>query len=174
MNYTIDIEWFDEGGYCQFYPLVNETHKGFKEFKSKNDAEQAFSLQNLLAKYKLAPQTYSDIIRVPVKDTNLVTNYGFVTHIADHLTPKPIKRWTQKHLHLLDSIQDLVDKIRQYTRLNFWDCHQENVGWIDNYLVCIDTGKESFEPDSDAWGLGNPGPRCYYCDSYICSCEENV
>lgn len=175
MNYIVDIHWFDEGGYCQFYPLLNEPKKGFKEFRSKKDAKEAFLIQKLLNQYGLSPALYSDIVRLPINNTNLYTTaYGFVTEMADHLTPRPIQKWTEKHINLLSGIQDLVDNIRKCTKLNFWDCHQENVGWINNNLVCIDTGKESFDPSSDAWGLGKPGPECYYCNGYICSCREDV
>jgi hypothetical protein len=170
MNYTIDIEYFDEGGYCQFYPLVGETNKGFKEFRSEKDAKEALFFQELLNKYNLAPAIYSDIIKLPIKNISLVSSYGFVTEIAVFLTPKPIKRWTKNHINLLTKIQDLVEDIKYYTNLDFWDCHQSNVGLINNRLVCIDTGAESFDPSSDAWGLGKPGPRCNYCDKYICRC----
>ncbi len=172
MEYVLDIEWFDEGGYCQFYPILNESKKGFKEFKNRADAKQALIIQRLLSEYGLSPIVYSDIIKLPINNTDLYSSYGFVTEIAEYLTPHPIKKWTQKHISLLSCIQDLVDNIRKHTKLNFWDCHQQNVGWIEKRLVCIDTGKESFDPSSDAWGLGKPGPQCYYCNSYICQCSE--
>jgi hypothetical protein len=90
MSYVIDTSWFDEGGYCQFYPLVGETRKGFKEFKNYEDAEKAFINQQLLNKYKLAPKIYSDIITVPFKDSPYITSYGFISQIANYLTRKPI------------------------------------------------------------------------------------
>lgn len=172
MNYTIDIEWFDEGGYCNFYPLVGEKNKGFKEFKSEKDAQSALFFQQLLNKYGLSPATYSDIVKLPIKNLSLVSSYGFVTEIAQFLTPKRITRWSKKYIRHLEKIQDLVEDIKYYTNLDFWDCHQHNVGLIDDKLVCIDTGLESFDPSSDAWGLGNPGPQCYYCYEYFCKCEE--
>jgi hypothetical protein len=171
MSYVVDISWFDEGGYCQFYPLVGENTKGFKEFKNYEDAEQAFINQQLLNKYKLAPKIYSDIIRVPVKDSPYITSYGFVSQMANYLTRKPILRWKNKYLNCLEKIQNLVESIKYHTGLDFWDCHQYNVGLINKRIVCIDTGNESFDPSSDAWGLGKPGPKCYYCHKYICKCS---
>jgi len=172
MNYIIDNTWFDEGGYCNFYSLVNETNKGFKEFKNYKEAKKAFDNQILLYKYKLSPQIYSNIIRLPIKDSTYTSSYGFVTETAEYFATEPITRWSKKYTHLLEKIQDLVEHIKYHTNLDFWDCHQYNIGLINDKLVCIDTGNESFDPSSDAWGLGKPGPQCYYCYKYYCKCEE--
>jgi hypothetical protein len=172
MNYTIDSEWFDEGGYCNFYPLLDETNKGFKEFKSEKDAKAALFFQQLLSKYGLSPIAYTDVVKLPIKDISLYSSYGFVTEIAEYLTTEPITRWSKKYTHFLEKIQDLVEDIKHHTNLDFWDCHQYNIGLINDKLVCIDTGLESFDPASDAWGLGKPGPQCYYCYEYFCKCEE--
>jgi hypothetical protein len=170
MNYIVDTTWFEEGGYCQFYPLVGEKNKGFKEFKDYENAIEAFKIQQLLYQYKLAPKIYSDIITIPFKNSPYITSYGFVCQIARYLTSKPIRRWNKKHICWLKKIQNLVEDIKYYTKLDFWDCHQHNIGLINKRLVCIDTGNESFDPSSDAWGLGKPGPQCYYCSEYMCKC----
>ena len=70
-----------------------------------------------------------------------------------------------------DKLENLVNKIREKTGLKFWDCHWTNVGYTNNRLVCIDTGKESFTPYCNAWGFIEPGPKCPYCNDYQCYCS---
>ena len=41
-----------------------------------------------------------------------------------------------------EELENLVNNIREKTGLKFWDCHWTNVGYINNRLVCIDTGKK--------------------------------
>jgi hypothetical protein len=69
-----------------------------------------------------------------------------------------------------------VTKIHEKTKLKFWDCHWSNVGVIQrkgrNKVVCIDTGKESFDGCANAWGFADPGPKCSYCLRYQCRCSE--
>ena len=75
------------------------------------------------------------------------------------------------------NIQDLVDEIKEKTGLKFWDCHWYNVGTVvrnkKKKVVCIDTGKESFDGNANAWGFADPGPKCGYCLKYQCKCPEN-
>jgi hypothetical protein len=171
MTYIIDTGWFDEGGSCQFYPIVGQKNKAFKEFKSKKYAKEALRTQKLLNKYSLAPAVYSDIIKLPYKNiSNLMSEYGFITQIAKPFVLRPIKKQRIKDHKILSKIQNLVDDIKKYAKLNFWDCHQYNIGLINKRPVCIDTGPESFDPLSDFWGLGKPGPKCSYCLEYRCRC----
>jgi hypothetical protein len=76
----------------------------------------------------------------------------------------------------MKEIQSLVEEIYQKTGLKFWDCHWYNVGTVKRHnkrkVVCIDTGKESFDGDSNAWGFADPGPKCSYCNRYKCKCED--
>ena len=76
----------------------------------------------------------------------------------------------------MKNIQSLVEDIREKTGLKFWDCHWYNVGLVNRNnrakLVCIDTGKESFNGVSNAWGFADPGPKCCYCNTYQCKCSE--
>jgi hypothetical protein len=173
MKYLIDYSgWFREGGYCQFYPIKNHKNLGFKEFRSKNKAQYALSTQKKLAKFDLAPKVYSAVCTLsfaPEDDTWLPdsSDWGYVTEIA--------REGKEKFVPLKD-IQELVNSIREKTGLKFWDCHWFNVGLVKrsgkNKLVCIDTGKESFDGLSNAWGFSDPGPKCNYCDKYQCRCSE--
>ena len=172
MKYIIDESLYDEGGYCQFYAIVNHKDIGFKEFESYDDAISAFIIQQKLSKHNLSPQVYGNVCRLSINNIEAYTNYGYITQIAEPLFYKPLIKWTKYHIPILEKIQHLVDDIKYYYDLDFWDCHQYNIGVINNNMVCIDTGKESFDPSSNAWGLDKPGPKCGYCSKYICTCEE--
>lgn len=173
MHYLIDYSsWFDEGGYCQFYPIKNHKNLGFKEFRSKKKAEYARSVQSKLAKFDLAPNVESKICCLefaPEVDCWVPesSDWGYVTEIA-----KPGK----KNFVPLKDIQLLVNNIHKKTGLKFWDCHWYNLGFVKrsgkSKLVCIDTGKESFDGLANAWGFADPGPKCGYCNKYQCRCSE--
>jgi hypothetical protein len=171
MNYKIDYsDWFDEGGYCQFYPIKDHISLGFKEFYSKRDAQKAYSIQQKLSKFDLAPKIYSNVCKLEMVDDQdqdfiNISDWGYVTEIARTQDKLPLKY-----------IQKLVNDIYKKTNLKFWDCHYHNMGWIkrgrSKKLVCIDTGKESFNGFANAWGNSDPGPKCGYCKKYNCKCEE--
>lgn len=164
--------WFDEGGYCQFYPILGRRKIGFKEFLNKSRAQYALSVQKKLSKYDLAPKTYSGICKLKFAAEQdhwvpEVSEWGFVTEL--------VKTTKNKKLMRMNKIQQLVDDIYAKTGLKFWDCHYDNIGLIKRgssfKLVCIDTGRESFTGDSNYWGDVSPGPRCSYCCKYKCKCE---
>ena len=177
-DYFIDTEWCDSGGYCDFMPIRANKDLGFKSFKNKKRAENSLKYQKLLAKFDLAPIPITDVCKVAyyfnpelLKNWNpkeTLTGWGYVTEKAvlfDLDNKIPYKK-----------IQDLVDNIRDKTGLKFWDCHENNIGYIkrgrQKKLVCIDTGFESFEGYSNAWGGIEPGPKCAYCKKYQCYCSE--
>jgi hypothetical protein len=147
----------------------------FKEFKNKKKATEAHSIQKRLARFDLAPKIYTEICRLnfaSYKDVYLFdpSNWGFVTELAK--THDPDTKISMK------DIQNLVNDIRLKTGLKFWDCHWFNVGTVKrgrkNKVVCIDTGKESFNGISNAWGFADPGPKCGYCSRYQCRCSSGV
>lgn len=172
--YEIDYsDWFDEGGYCQVYPIKNEPGLVFKEFRNKKKAQEAYSIQKKLAKHDLAPRIYSKICKLDfAKEQDIIfyekSDWGYVTEYAK--TCKANSSIKMEH------IQNLVDEILEKTGLKFWDCHWYNVGFVKRgkkrKIVCIDTGKESFSGMSNAWGLDTPGPQCRYCNKYECNCSS--
>lgn len=178
MKYLIDNSgWFDEGGYCQFYPLFKRRGIAFKEFHTKQKAMYARNIQKKLARFDLAPKVYTGIVKLefaPDYDSWVPdsSDWGYVTERArvPHCQTKKDK------YNVLRQIQKLVEEIHQKAQLKFWDCHYSNIGWVKregkNKLVCIDTGKESFNGYANAWGLADPGPRCSYCYRYQCRCSE--
>lgn len=176
MKYTIDIDSvgsYDEGGSAEFYSITEDRSIGFKQFRNKNRATSAWKKQKLLHKFGLAPKVISNICRLniqyPNTDITHKTNWGFITEKA-RLVDEKIMRKRMK------DIQKLVNNIHQKTGLKFWDCHYYNIGYIKHKnkskLVCIDTGNESFDPDSNAWGFSFPGPKCNYCNRYQCICID--
>ena len=168
-KYTIDTEWFDEGGYCQVYPIKDHKQLVFKEFSDKRRASMSYLLNKKLAKYDLAPKVFGQLQRLKYiyEDMNITTNWGYITEYA--------KTYEAKTKISMKQIQSLVSNIEYHTGLKFWDCHWYNVGLVkrgrSQKLVCIDTGKESFDPLANAWGNPDPGPKCSYCNKYLCKCE---
>lgn len=180
-DYLIDDVPSNSGGYCDFLIIKDCRQYGFKSFVSKKKAEIAFINQKKLAKYDLAPKTISTLCKIPyyydidllktwTPDTT-VTGWGFITEKASMVDYDNDKK---PYLH---KIQKLVDEIWQRTKLKFWDCHEYNIGYVKRgrtkKLVCIDTGKESFDPHTNAWGFAEPGPKCCYCNRYQCKCLED-
>ena len=147
-------------------------NKVFKTFRSKDIATVALKYQKKLAKYNLAPQVYTTLFHInnPAKKSG----WGFITEKAEDF-------YSDEDWAVFDScgalrkLQKLVEDIAQKTKLKFWDCHYSNIGYIIRdskpVLVCIDTGKESFQNANNAWGYAHPGPQCSYCLRYACRCK---
>lgn len=158
----------DEGGSSVFYTLKESKTIGFKEFHSKQKAEYAYKIQKKLAKLGLSPKVYGKICKIKIEGKDYFgdrwveeSGWGFLTQIV-----KIKKRLSRQ------KIQKLVNDIRKKARLSFWDCHEYNIGVYRNKYVCIDTGKESFDCDCNAWGNLYPGPLCNECNKYSCKCTE--
>lgn len=176
INYDYEIDysdWFDEGGYCQVYPIKNHPELVFKEFRNKKKAQEAYSIHKKLCKYDLAPKIFSNVCRMHfAKEEDILfdetSDWGYITEYAK--TCKANSQIKMEH------IQTLVENIQSKTGLKFWDCHWYNVGLVKRNgkkkVVCIDTGKESFNGLSNAWGLNSPGPKCSYCSKYQCKCSS--
>lgn len=173
-KYLIDYSgWFDEGGYCQVYPIKDSPNLVFKEFRNKTKAIESYRIQKKLAKYDLAPRIYSEVCRLDFfpEDSWMPdepSDWGYVTELA--------KTYAANTKIKEQDIQHLVEEIYEKTGLKFWDCHWYNVGLVQRgsstKVVCIDTGKESFNGLSNAWGFSEPGPKCNYCNQYQCKCSE--
>lgn len=170
MDYLINNNsWYKEGGYCGLYPILGKRKIAFKEFWNKERAKYAWSVQKKLYKYGLAPKVYTDVCKLKfAKDIEHWvpenSEWGYVTELAKVSDSKKIITYKK--------IQDLVESIYYHTGLKFWDCHYSNIGLIKQKLVCIDTGKESFDGRANAWSNVDPGPKCGYCLKFICKCEE--
>jgi hypothetical protein len=171
MKYIIKSDFISDGGSAEFYPIYGYKNLGFKQFSSKKEANYAYQKQKLLSSISLAPKVIGKVCKLNIdlgyyKDK---TNWGFITEKAKVINEK---LWSKK----LDKIQNLVDTIQQKTGLKFWDCHYYNIGYVRRKnkakLVCIDTGSESFNKNSNAWGYEKPGPKCDYCEQYLCNCDE--
>lgn len=172
--YIIDNhQWTDEGGCCQVYPIKDHDNLVFKEFHNLKKANEAYKIQTKLAKFDLAPYTIDRVCKLRFLDNANgfipdQSNWGFITEYA-----KTCESNTKIKMR---DIQNLVESIYNKTGLKFWDCHWYNVGLVKRErktkVVCIDTGKESFDGQSNAWGNTDPGPKCSYCLKYKCKCEE--
>jgi hypothetical protein len=172
INLKYQIELFDDssnGGYCTLYYIKDHANLGFKEFISKSRAEYARKIQVRLSRLNLAPKVISKICKLKYNKLfpDRKSGWGYVTELADIIRPKSIP---------LKSIQTLVDNVFKKTKLKFWDCHWDNLGFITRnhkkYLVCIDTGKETWKGDANYFGNVDPGPKCSYCLKFKCQCKE--
>lgn len=169
-KYKIDINSYGNiGGYSTLFFIYKQSKLAFKEYITKSRAKYARKIQKKLSKYDLAPKVYSDICKIKFhKSMGRKTGWGYVTELAE-----PIDNYEHDYL---EDIQNLVDDIYASTGLKFWDCHHNNTGFItrNNHkkLVCIDTGRESFDEYNNAWGNEYPGPFCYTCSSFRCVCEK--
>lgn len=169
MEYSIEPFEDGEGGYCEFYNIVEDSSLGFKSFSKKCRAIKAYNNQKKLSKFGLAPKVVGQITKLPfyIKGRRFISNWGYITQKADEVE----EDYSEKSLQ---QIQKLVEKIYDKTQLKFWDCHWWNIGIVQYRkkprVVCIDTGSESFIRDYNAWGFNTPGPKCDLCDQYQCKC----
>ena len=173
-DFLIDYsDWFDEGGHCQVYPIKDKKDMVFKEFRNKKKAEESYKYHKKLAKFDLAPKIYSKICKLRSADDGDISfidpsDWGYITEMAYLYEPNT-------KISMKD-IQDLVNDIQLKVGLKFWDCHWYNVGVVNRgkkkKVVCIDTGKESFDGDANAWANPDPGPKCSYCYKYQCKCSS--
>jgi len=167
-KYKIDLSNYhsDDGGYCTLFKLVNQPSLGFKAFISKSRANYARKIQIKLSKYDLAPKVNSELCKMRYEPlfTNQISGWGYITELA---------KTGNKKVRLCN-IQRLVDNIYDKTKLKFWDCHWANLGYIiregKRKLVCIDTGKETWDGYANYFGNSDPGPKCSYCSKYKCIC----
>ena len=167
-KYKIDLySDFDQGGYCAFYTINSSYGIAFKEFISKSRAEYARKVQVKLSKFDLAPKVASKLCKLNYEKLfpNQKSGWGYITEVA---------KTVEKNKVSLNKIQKLVDDIFNNTKLKFWDCHWANLGYIirkgKRKLVCIDTGKETWDGYANYFGNTDPGPKCAYCIKYKCKC----
>lgn len=171
-DYLIDgSKEFHEGACCQVYFIKDYPNLVFKEFANKKKAQESHNTQTKLALFDLAPKTITELCKICFyfedKSLSQITEWGYITEYAKICEPNTTIK--------MKDIQKLVDDIHKKTGLKFWDCHWYNVGLVKrgrkNKVVCIDTGKESFDADTNAWGFSSPGPKCNYCNRYQCYCS---
>lgn len=169
MKYTIDLNQWDEGGSAEFYDIKEDKNLGFKQFRNKKFATEAYNKQKLLSKFGFAPKIYGKVCKLPTQSEYYhgKSGWGYITEKARVADEQVMSK-------RLREIQCLVESIKKKTKLEFWDCHYYNMGYVKRNnkakLVCIDTGKESFDRDCNSWGFENPGPKCPSCKRYQCNC----
>jgi hypothetical protein len=173
-NLLIDLSKdYCQGGFCSVFRILGREDIVFKQFDSKKTATESYKNQLILSRFDLAPKIHSKICRLNYAP------YGFYSvdepslwgYVVEKANPVNHTKITMKKLQIL------VESIAEKTSLKFWDCHWYNVGSVKRgktkKLVCIDTGKESFSGYSNAWGNPDPGPKCSYCNTYECKCEDD-
>lgn len=154
------------GSRSEFYKL-NQRGKGFKTFRSYEDAEYARDVQLELSRLDLAPRVCSEVGRIRIGER--LSAWGYVTEVAKTITPHEpncnCDICDNLESKYSDDIEILTSRIEDAGYM-FGDCHPGNVGYVTRsgrkVLVCIDTGEESvqqYEGDYDD-------------DAYACNCNE--
>jgi hypothetical protein len=154
--YTIEKKSIGSGCASSFYRLNGMFNKGFKTFGSYESALIAHRSQTRLAEHSLAPYVYSDVGRVRVGRGKKLSNWGYVTEMAETLgcggntcTCGECDRDYIEYEYE-SAISELCDKMEELGFL-FGDNHPGNVGFVyrNGYriMVCIDTGDESVTSD---------------------------
>lgn len=134
----------DEGSFVNFYRIKNRKTMAFKEFENKKTANEAYDNQDLLSYHDLAPRVFSKVMKIDVWDEHnrkyRRSGWGYITEIAQTFCEEDEINWSER--------EDLLDSMENFCDLKFYDCHPGNYGYVKrkgkNVLVCIDTGKESF------------------------------
>ena len=78
MEYSIEPFENGEGGYCEFYNIVEDSSLGFKSFSKKCRVTKAYNNQKKLSKFGLAPKVIGQITKLPfyIKGRKFISNWG--------------------------------------------------------------------------------------------------
>ncbi|NDA64506.1 MAG: hypothetical protein EBX50_21125, partial [Chitinophagia bacterium] len=120
--------------------------------------------------YNLAPKVYSEIGRIRIGKEKELTQWGFITEIAQMLgcggNDCSCGECDDLYEEMYPSVRRLRKKLDNIG-VDFGDDHIGNIGYVRrrgrNVLVCIDTGEESVYDDEYA--------RDYSDYESDCSCE---
>lgn len=172
-----NASYAESGSRSSFYIIDGE--RGFKEFESKFDAEDARDTQMNLAKYNLAPKVLSEVGKIRIAadlsyNGRGFSRWGFMTERAELVGCGGNDCNCGECDDILDSINkkldNLVSKIEK-VGYSFVDSHIGNVGYVRRrgrkVLVCIDTGSESVFDESD---YEEEECSCYACQKNRESC----
>lgn len=168
-----NVSYADAGSRSQFYTIDDK--RGFKEFDSKDDAEDARKTQLALAEYNLAPKVLSEVGRIRLPKNLRYTNrklsrWGFITERAELVScggnDCDCGECEDVYDNMLPKIERLTAKIDKIG-YSFVDNHIGNIGYVRRrgrkVLVCIDTGSESVYDESF---YDEEECSCYQCQQY--------
>lgn len=166
--YTIK-KFSGNGSRSEFYKL-NQRGKGFKTFRSYEDAEYARDVQRELSEWDLAPQVYSEVGRIRIGDR--LSEWGYITEVAKVITVHGMScncyrcdNLGNEYEEEIGELQNSIERAGYY----FGDAHVGNVGYITRngkkIMVCIDTGEESVQRDGYDYD-SKISCQCYECRKY--------
>ena len=173
-----NAQFADAGSRSVFF-VIDDT-RGFKEFESYEQAEYARNVQMKLAQYNLAPKVYSEIGRIRIGKEKELTQWGFMTEIAQMLgcggndcACGECDNLYEEKYPVIKRLHKKLEKIG----VNFADDHIGNIGYVKRrgkwVLVCIDTGVESVyddEYDTDYNDYESDSCSCIHCQKLKESC----
>ena len=163
------VKKFSGNGSCSEFYKLNQRGKGFKTFRSYEDAEYARDVQRELSEWDLAPRVYSEVGRIRIVDR--LSEWGYITEVAKVITPHSISCNCYRCDNLENEYEEEIGELQERIEgagYYFGDAHTGNVGYITRngkkIMVCIDTGKESVERDD--YDEDENNCNCYECRKY--------
>lgn len=168
-----NAQYADAGSRSTFF-VIDDT-RGFKEFESYAQAEYARNVQMKLAQYNLAPKVYSEIGRIRIGKEKELTQWGFMTEIAQMLGCGGNDCACGECDDLYEEKYPVIKRLRKKLEkigVDFADDHIGNVGYVKRrgkwVLVCIDTGEESVYDDEYGTDYSDyeGGCSCSHCKNY--------
>lgn len=169
-----NVSYADAGSRSQFY--IIDDKRGFKEFESKEDAEDARETQLALAEYNLAPKVLSEVGRIKMPkglqyNNRKLSRWGFITERAELVSCGGNDCDCGECEDVYDSMLPKIDRLTakiDKMGYSFVDNHIGNIGYVRRrgrqVLVCIDTGNESVMNENDY--DNEEECSCYQCQQY--------
>jgi hypothetical protein len=140
-----------DGTFTTFYKLKQRKTIAFKDFAEKDDAIDAYNIQQTLAQYDLAPRVYGKVRKIDYIDCvgkKRRSNWGYVTEVAEVIDDELYNDDPEYYDKVRCETEELSNEMEYVCGFGFYDCHMGNVGYVirkgRKVLVCIDTGAESF------------------------------
>lgn len=151
----ISAKYHKTSGSRTCFFVVNR-RKGFKTFRSKQDAELARCYQTILCASGYAPKVHSEVGRITIgihAKTNkpILSGWGYVVQrvktlgCSDSSGGCDCERCDCARYDWEDEIGVVCENAENDTGIRIGDRHIGNFGLMDGRLVVLDTGIETFQ-----------------------------
>ena len=151
----ISAKYHKTAGSRTSFFIVNR-RKGFKTFMSKQDAELARCYQMILCAAGYAPKVHSEVGRITIgihAKTNkpILSEWGYVVQkvrtlgCSDSGGGCDCEQCDCARYDWEGAIEDMCSNAQDDTGISIGDRHIGNFGLIDDRLVVLDTGIETFQ-----------------------------
>lgn len=151
----ISAKYHKTSGSRTCFFVVNR-RKGFKTFRSKQDAELARCYQTILCAAGYAPKVHSEVGRITIgirAKTNkpILSGWGYVVQrirtlgCSDSAGGCECERCECARYDWEGEIEEMCENAENETGIRIGDRHIGNFGLMDGRLVVLDTGIETFQ-----------------------------